>query len=71
MRDWKTEVRRCVDDLGAREFSLSDMSRYVPELQRLFPENNHVEEKIRQTLQYLRDDGYLEFVDYQGNYRLR
>lgn len=44
MRDWKTEVRRCVDDLGAREFSLSDMSRYVPELQRLFPENNHVEE---------------------------
>ena len=66
---WRTEVKRCVDDLGKREFALSDMVLYVPELKKLFPRNNHVEEKIRQTLQYLRDDGYVKFVDNNGTYR--
>jgi len=66
---WKTEVRRCVDVLGKREFSLADIYRYAPDLQRLFPRSNNVDARIRENLQLLRDDGYLEFIDNQGNYR--
>ena len=33
------------------------------------PENKHVKDKIRQQLQFLRDKGYLKFLD-RGKYRL-
>ena len=33
------------------------------------PENQHVREKIRQTLQQLRDAGLIEFLDDRGTYR--
>ena len=66
---WKTEVRRCVDRIGRPEFSLADVYRYKDELQVIFPLSKNIESRIRENLQLLRDDGYLEFVDNQGNYR--
>jgi len=65
---WKTEVRRCVDKLP-KQFSLADAYLYKGELQELFPASKNVESRIRENLQLLRDDGYLEFIDNNGNYR--
>ena len=66
---WKTEVRRCVDKLGKREFTLSDMYLFIEELGGIFPQSKNVDARIRENLQLLRDDGYLEFIDNNGNYR--
>jgi type II restriction enzyme len=35
-----------------------------------YPDNNHVKDKIRQKIQVLRDNWYLEFIDWKGNYRV-
>jgi type II restriction enzyme len=67
---WKTEVRRCVQKHGKREFTLHDIYAYKYDLAEIFPRNQNVEAKIRQQLQFLRDDGFLEFIDNEGSYRL-
>jgi type II restriction enzyme len=56
--------------LGKTEFQIDDVYADEQRLQRLYPANRHVREKIRQQLQVLRDNGYLEFLS-RGNYRLR
>ena len=38
-------------------------------LSKKHPDNHHIKPKIRQQLQFLRDKGYLEFVE-RGRYRL-
>ncbi len=50
-------------------FSLSDVYEFEDEFQRDFPQNKNVRSKLRQTLQSLRDDGVLEFLDQRGTYR--
>ena len=69
-RGWLIEVMKCVDALGKEEFQLDDVYAFEAELSRLYPENRHVRQKIRQQLQVLRDRGYLDFVS-RGYYRLR
>ena len=55
-----------------QQFKLEDVYECCEEeLQRLHPENRHVQEKIRQLLQELRNGGRLEFVDEAGTYRLQ
>lgn len=61
-KGWLLDVMRCIDRLGKREFSLTDVYAFVDELARLHPDNRHVKDKIRQQLQILRDRGYLDFV---------
>lgn len=63
------DVMRCVEKVGKREFTLSDMYAFEHELGMLYPDNKHIKDKIRQQLQTLRDKGYLDFVS-RGNYRL-
>ncbi|MGB7255738.1 MAG: hypothetical protein WBC94_19290 [Xanthobacteraceae bacterium] len=46
------------------------MYAYEDQLSRLYPENRNVKPKIRQQLQFLRDQGYLDFVS-RGYYRMR
>lgn len=53
-----------------RVFSLSDIYKYVPEFKKVYPENNHIEEKIRQILQKLRDKGLVRFIGNKGKYEL-
>ncbi|WP_376786183.1 hypothetical protein [Enterococcus italicus] len=47
---------------------MSEVYRYKDRLQLAHPENNHIEAKIRQVLQHLRDMGLIEFIG-EGSYR--
>ncbi len=59
---WQSDIEALLDHLPGR-FRLADIYRFVPLLHEKHPENRHIEEKIRQTLQVLRDAGQLRFVD--------
>jgi hypothetical protein len=63
---WKSDVEAILARLPGR-FALEDTYRYIPLLHALHPENRHIEEKVRQTLQVLRDEGKLRFLA-PGNY---
>ncbi len=53
------------------EFTLKEfLEKYEARLEGMYSSNRNIRAKVRQTLQYLRDDGFIEFVDYRGNYRL-
>jgi type II restriction enzyme len=69
-RGWLIDVMRCVETIGRKEFELEDVYAFEDRLRRLYPNNMHVRQKIRQQLQVLRDRGYLDFVS-RGYYRLR
>jgi len=69
-RGWLIEVMKCVESLGKTEFTIDDVYAFETHLGKLYPNNMHVKQKIRQQLQVLRDRGYLEFVS-RGCYRLR
>jgi len=70
---WKQAVADCVLDIvnrsGHEEFELGQVYQYTPLLGRRFPRNRHVTDKIRQTLQLLRNDGFLSFTG-RGKYSL-
>jgi type II restriction enzyme len=69
VRSWILDIMNCLDKLRTREFTLSDMYHFEDELRQKHPYNQHVKDKIRQQLQILRDNGYLEFLG-RGKYRL-
>jgi type II restriction enzyme len=68
-RGWLLDVMKCIDEIGTCQFSLDDIYRFQPVLKAKYPLNNFIREKIRQQLQVLRDNGYLEFVS-RGKYRV-
>ena len=61
-KGWLLQTMLCIDRIGKNEFQLKDLYRYEKILSEIFPENNHIKEKLRQQLQILRDRGYLDFV---------
>jgi HKD family nuclease len=63
---WKLDTFLIINRLEKNSFSLGDVYRYKKELQELHPGNMHIEDKIRQQLQYLRD---LEIIEFLGNGR--
>jgi len=69
VRGWLLDVMRSIEKLNRHEFTLGDIYVFENELRRLHPKNKHVKDKIRQQLQILRDNGYLDFVS-PGYYRL-
>lgn len=69
-KGWLLEVMKCVEMIGKREFDLDDVYAFEGRLSSLYPGNQNVKPKIRQQLQVLRDNGYLDFVG-RGTYRLR
>lgn len=68
---WKNEMIKLIQEKFNlnQNFSLDDIKKYKNHFKNLYPYNNTLDDKIRQTLQYLRDDGYIEFIDYKGNYK--
>lgn len=68
--NWKEDVYNLIIKMNKRYFSLDDLYQFVDELKARHPENAHVKDKIRQILQYLRDEGYIKFVDENGEYEL-
>lgn len=69
-RGWLIEVMKCVERIGSREFDLDDVYAFEQQLSWLYPNNRNVRPKIRQQLQVLRDNGYLEFVG-RAHYRIK
>lgn len=68
-KGWLLEVMSCLDRLKEPDFTLDDVYRFEVHLSSIYPENKNVRPKIRQQLQVLRDNGYLEFLG-SGHYRL-
>lgn len=68
-RGWLINVLKCVEEIGAKEFDLNEVYAFESRLSGLYPMNRFVRQKIRQQLQVLRDQGYLEFLG-RGRYRL-
>ena len=68
-RGWILDIMSCIDKIGKKEFSLTEVYDFEKDLQRKHPRNLHVKDKIRQQLQILRDSRYLEFLGL-GKYRL-
>lgn len=64
---WKMELLKIVDKMP-EEFNLAQIYLFSEILKRKFPENNHIEDKIRQQLQIIRDSGVIEFVG-KGKYK--
>jgi type II restriction enzyme len=68
-KSWLLSVMACLENMKQSVISLQDVYTCESELSARFPGNNNVRAKIRQQLQVLRDQGYLEFVGH-GVYRL-
>lgn len=69
-RGWLVEVMKSIEAIGSTEFDISDIYAFERRLGTIFPNNNNVRPKIRQQLQFLRNKGYLDFIE-RGKYRLR
>jgi type II restriction enzyme len=69
-RGWLIEVMKCVEAIGKRRFGMDDAYAFEERLSGIYPNNRHVKEKIRQQLQVLERNGYLERIS-RGSYRLR
>lgn len=59
-RGWLMDILHLVERLD-ETFTLDQMYSFVDELQMKYPNNNHIPDKIRQQLQFLRDKGIIEF----------
>ncbi len=68
-RGWLIEVMKCIDAIGQPAFVLDDVYAFEDRLTILYPSNQNIRPKIRQQLQVLRDQGYLQFIG-RGKYRL-
>lgn len=73
---WKEFVYKHIVEycnrLGSRTFSLKDFLKdKFMEFQKFRPNNKHIEAKIRQQLQFLRDEQLITFLDNSGHYTLR
>lgn len=75
MSDWSWKqalagrIIQIVNDRSSINFSIDELYEAADYFSVLFPRNRHVKEKIRQTLQQLRDDGFLSFQG-EGHYQL-
>lgn len=73
---WKdfvySQVVDYCDKNGSRTFALSSFTEDTLDTFKSYrPENKHLEAKIRQQLQFLRDDNKITFLDNSGHYTLR
>ena len=68
--NWYDALKEYIKLNNMIRFTLEDMYRFESELAKKFPENHTIRSSIRRSLQALRDDGYLVFVDDNGSYRI-
>lgn len=67
-RGWLLDILNCVNDIPKNEFLLGDVYAFSDMLKLKHKNNNNIEAKIRQQLQFLRDKGFIEFLE-RGVYR--
>ena len=68
LRGWLLDVLKCVNSINSETFTLQEIYKYADILGAKHNQNNNVEAKLRQQLQFLRDKGFIEFVR-RGVYR--
>ena len=68
-KGWLIDIMFCIGKIGNKNFTLQEMYAFAPYLKTKYPNNNFIEDKIRQQLQVLRDRGYLKFTS-RGNYEV-
>lgn len=61
-RGWLLELISIIDKIPKNSFSLSEVYSYESVLKARYPSNRFIKEKIRQQLQVLRDNGFLQFM---------
>lgn len=66
-RGWLVDILLLVEKME-EVFTLDQMYAFSDELKIKYPNNNHIQDKIRQQLQFLRDKGFIEFKG-RGVYR--
>jgi hypothetical protein len=66
---WKADILTAIRLLNRIEFSNKDLYELVPRLRKLHPGNSHIQQKIRQQLQVLRDSGKLIHIS-SGRWRI-
>lgn len=69
-KGWILDIMNCIDILGKKNFTLNEMYNFIPVLSKKYSNNKHIKDKIRQQLQFLRNKGYLEFLN-RGEYKLK
>jgi hypothetical protein len=68
---WPESLKRLIAfhaDVGGT-FTIEDLYSHESSLARRYPDNRHIRETIRDKVQDLRNEGYIEFLDNQGTYR--
>ncbi len=65
---WLKDVWNCILGLNPESFTLSELYAFEKTLAEAHPRNRTVRDRIRATLQQLRDLGYIEFLNH-GRYR--
>lgn len=70
LKGWLLDVMSCIDKLNKTAFSLNEIYYFESLLKLKHPNNNNIKAKIRQQLQILRDNNYIEFKG-RGIYRLK
>lgn len=68
-RGWLLDILNCINAIDACQFSLEELYLFEEDLRKIHPENHNIQAKIRQQLQYLRDKGFIDFVDNKGHYK--
>lgn len=67
-KGWILDIMKCIDAIQHPEFTIQQVYSFEQQLRSKHPNNNHIRDKIRQQLQFLRDKGIIEFLA-RGKYR--
>ncbi|MEI7509179.1 MAG: DpnI domain-containing protein [Flavobacterium sp.] len=67
-RGWILDILKCIEEIKKQSFTLEELYAFENRLKVKYPNNNHIKDKIRQQLQFLRDKGLIEFNG-RGNYK--
>lgn len=62
-KTWRSEVLYLIDKIPDSIFTLKQLKKEIPALEKEHPENKNIDSKIRQMLQELRDKGFIIFLD--------
>lgn len=70
MSGWKKVILDSLrKDIDKDIFRLEDVYALENKFAKIYLDNHHIKDKIRQVLQFFRDAGYLKFVDNYGTYK--
>ena len=69
-KGWLLDILLCVEKLHRQDFTLEDIYKFEDFLKTKHPANHHIQAKIRQQLQFLRDKDVIEFRE-RGVYRMK